>query len=168
MNTKPSIDDLLEAVIMGIDDDILPELSNPKSQATAVMMQSVLQGVRQLLPAYDSVLVEETNESIEKLGEIAGTIGEVTGEAADRIRERASRLGQREPLPPPPDRAELMAAHRELTEGLAAMLPDLDELIRGGVAEADHALQILRGYLGPRYVRDVARFTVGEGLLGRG
>ena len=39
MNTNPSIDSMLEALILGIDDDILPALESPKAQATAVMMQ---------------------------------------------------------------------------------------------------------------------------------
>ena len=41
MNTTPSIDELLEGLIFALSDEILPYLTNEKSQATAVMMQSI-------------------------------------------------------------------------------------------------------------------------------
>ena len=71
-------------------------------------------------------------------------------------------------LPAPFDHEAARSAHRDLGEVLGATLPDLDELQRAGPPEADQALRILRRHLGPRCLRDVATFTVGEGMLGRG
>ncbi len=50
MNTSPGIDGLLEGVIVGIQNELMPFLSNEKAQATAAMMQAILQGVRQTIP----------------------------------------------------------------------------------------------------------------------
>jgi hypothetical protein len=169
MFTNPSTDALLEGLIMAIDDDILPALgTSPKAQATAVMMQSVIQGIRQALPVQDTQLVEEHNAMTAVLREVAAALGEVDGDAVDRVRERAATLGQRDDLPAPPDRDPMVAAHAELSASLADTMIDLDELQRGGVASADGALQLVRAHLGPRYLRDVATITVGSGFVGRG
>ena len=61
-----------------------------------------------------------------------------------------------------------MAAHRELGFSLQATMIDLDELQREGNPDADAALDIIRGHFGPRLVRDVQTFLVGDALLGRG
>ena len=50
MNTNPGMDGMLEGVIVGIANELIPFLSNEKAVATAMMMQSLLQGVRQTLP----------------------------------------------------------------------------------------------------------------------
>ena len=168
MNTSPSIDDLLAGIIAAIDDDIVPALANPKAHATAAMMQSLLQGVRQLLPVYDAYLIDEHNDMTRVLRAMAAELDTVDGEAADRVRARAATLGQLPDLPPPLDRDQLMAAHRELSQALEVSLIDLDELQRAGHRRADAALEVLRGHLGPRYLRDVEAFTVEGGMLGRG
>ena len=168
MNTSPSIDDMLAGVIMGIDDDLLPALSNPKAQATAVMMQSILQGVRQLLPVHDAHLVDEHNAMTTVLRDAASSLGDVTGPAADRVRERASTLGQLDDLPPVLDRDAVSQTHRELGHALEATMVDLDELQRAGETAADDALQVVRVHLAPRFLRDVGTFSVGEGFVGRG
>lgn len=168
MNTTPSIDDMLAGVIVGIDNDILPALQNPKAQATAVMMQSILQGIRQLLPVHDQHLVDEHNAMAQVLRDVAAKIGLVEGDAATRLRERAQTLGVRDDLEYSFDRAAAMEAHRELGQALEATLVDLDELQRAGITAADDALDNVRRHLGPRFVRDVATFTVGEGFVGRG
>lgn len=168
MNTSPSIDDLLAGVIMGIDDDLLPALANPKAQATAVMMQSILQGIRQLLPVHDVHLVDEHNAMTAVLRDAAASLGDVTGPAADRVRERASTLGRRDDLPAPLDRSSAVEAHRELGHALEATMVDLDELQRAGASTADDALLVLRAHLAPRFLRDVGTFSVGEGFVGRG
>ena len=129
MNTSPSIDDLLAGVIMGIDDDLLPALGNPKAQATAVMMQSILQGIRQLLPVHDVHLVDEHNAMTAVLRDAATSLADVTGPAADRIRERASTLGELDDLPPPLDRDAVSRTHRELGHALEATMVDVDELV---------------------------------------
>ena len=49
MNTTPTIDDILEGLIVALQNEIIPHLANPKSMATAMMMQSLVQQVRQVL-----------------------------------------------------------------------------------------------------------------------
>jgi hypothetical protein len=168
MNTSPSIDQILEGVLIAIDDEIVPALNNPKAHATAQMMQSLIQSVRQMLPVLDDQLVDEHNDMIRVLAETATVLGDVTGDGADRIRERAATLGQWDDLPAPPDREAIIAAHTELGRALEATLLDLDELQRAGVVSADEAVQVVRGHLGPRYVRDAETIMVGEGFVGRG
>ncbi len=168
MNSSPTIDQLLEGVLIAIDDEIFPALNNPKAYATAQMMQSLIQGVRQMLPVMDEQLVDEHNDMIRTLADTASALGDATGAEADRIRERAATLGRWEPLPAPPDRDAIIAAHLELGRAIEATFFDLDELQRAGVAAAEEAVQVVRAHLGPRYVRDAETIVVGEGFVGRG
>ena len=168
MNSSPSIDQMLAGVLLAIDDEILPALNNPKAQATAQMMQSLIQGVRQMLPVIDEQLVDEHNDMIRTLRDTAAALGEATGEPAERVRERAATFGAWAGLPAPPDADVVMAAHTELGRAIEATFLDLDELQRAGVASADDAVQVVRAHLGPRYVRDAQTIVVGEGMLGRG
>jgi len=168
MNTTPSIDDLLEGLIFAISDDIIPSLGDAKAYATAAMMQSVLQEIRQLLPVFDAYLVDEHNGMTRTLRDAAAALGDASGEAADHVRERASTLGQWSDLPAPPDREATTAAHRALGEALVATMLDLDVLQRASDTRADAALDVVRGHFGPRYLRDVATVLVGAGMLGRG
>lgn len=159
---------MLEGVLISISNDIIPNLVNPKAHASAQMMQSLIQGVRQLLPVYDQYLAEEHNQMMAVLRDVAGTIAASSGSAADRIRERASTLGQGEELPIPLDRDAVMAAHRELGLALQATMIDLDELQRAGDTDAHDGLDIVREHMGPRIMRDVQTILVGDALLGRG
>ncbi len=168
MNTAPSIDDLLEGVIIAITDEIVPHLGNPKAMAAAAMMQAVLQSVRQTLPVYDNYLADEHNGMTRVLRDTAMTLGDASGDEADRIRERAATLGQLPDLPPPGDRQAIADAHRQLGFALVATMRDLDVLQRAGDTRADEALDVLRSHLGPRYLRDAATVLVGEGMVGRG
>ncbi len=168
VNTSPSIDQMLEGVIISISTDIVPNLVNPKAHASAQMMQSILQGIRQLLPVYDQYLAEEHNQMMDVLRDVAATIGESSGPAAERIRDRAATLGQGAEVPIPLDRDAVMAAHRALGLALQANMIDLDELQRAGDADADAALEVIRGHMGPRLVRDVQTFLVGDAIVGRG
>ena len=77
---------MLEGVIISISTDIVPNLVNPKAHASAQMMQSILQGIRQLLPVYDQYLAEEHNQMMDVLSDVAATIGDLAGPAADRSR----------------------------------------------------------------------------------
>jgi hypothetical protein len=167
MNSSPTADQILEGVLLAIDDEILPALDNPKAYATAQMMQSLIQGVRQMLPVLDEQLVDEHNDMIRTLSDTAAALGDATGESANRIRERAATLGQWDALPPPLDRDAIVAAHLQLGRAIEATFLDLDELQRAGVDAADEALQVVRGHLGPRYVRDAETIVVGEGFVGR-
>ncbi len=168
MNTSPSIDDLLAGVIVAIETDIVPELQTMKGHATAQMMQSLLQGVRQLLPVYDRYVVDEHNAMTGVLKDMAAALDGVDGDAADRIRERAATLGAWPDRPTPHDQAEVVAAHRALNQALSDSMRDLDELQRDGIDAADTALDVMRGHLGPRYVRDTRTFCLDGGMLGRG
>ncbi len=168
MITSPSIDDMLEGLVLALEADILPNLDNPKAQASAQMMQSLLQGVRQLLPIYESSLVTEHNAMNEALRNAAAALGSVNGAAADRIRERAATLGAAEDLPAPTDPAATVSAHRERTEAVRDCLYDLDELQRDGVSEADESLTILRAMLTPHYLNYMGTFPMQGGMLGRG
>jgi hypothetical protein len=168
MNTSPSIDQMLEGVLISISNDILPNVVNPKAAASAQMMQSVIQGIRQLLPVYDQYLAEEHNQMMGALRDVAGAIAASSGAAADRIRERAATLGQGDEIPIPIGRDVLMAAHRELGFALQESMIDLDELQRAGDSDADAGLELIRGHFGPRIVRDVQTFLVGDALVGRG
>lgn len=168
MNSVPSIDDLIVGVIDAIGDELLPSLGNAKAQATAVMAQSLLAGVRQMLTVSDANLVTDHNDMTATLRDIATDLGQTAGPVADRIRQRAATLGQTPDLPAPPDREAQTAAHRELSRALEATLLDLDELQRAGESTAETALATLRASLAPRYQRDVKAITVGEGMIGRG
>jgi len=167
MITSPSIDQILEGVLIALDEEIVPAVGSPKALATIQMIQSMLQGVRQTLPVMDAQLVDEHNDMIRTLRDTATALGDATGAAADRVRERAVTLGARDGVPQPPDRDALIAAHLELGEALEATFLDLDELQRAGVGSADEAVQVVRGHFAPRFIRDVETFCVGDGFVGR-
>ena len=168
MFSSPSVDDLLEGLIGALQDDIVPSVSNAKAYATALMMQSVLQEIRQVLPVLDGYLVDEHNAMTRTLRAAADALAGVNGTEADRVRARADGVGSRADLPAPLDAAEVIAAHRSLGEAIVANMIDLDVLQRAGDARADTALQAIRAHLGPRYVRDVQTIMVGPGMIGRG
>ena len=167
MISSPTVDQILEGVLMSLEDEIVPSLDNPKAHATVQMIQSLLQGVRQMLPVLDQQLVDEHNDMIRTLRDAGDALGSAAGPAADRIRERAATLGSRSELPPPMDRAAALAAYEELSRGIEASFRDLDELLRSDVPTAQASLDIIRGHLMPRYLRDVAAVQVGEGFVGR-
>jgi hypothetical protein len=132
------------------------------------MMQSVLMGVRQMLPVYDALLVDEHNGMTKALRDAAAALGDAAGPHADSIRGLAATLGSQPDLPEPPARADLMAAHREVGEGLVQAVLALDELQRAGDARADAALDVLRAHFATRVQRDVDVITMGGGFVGRG
>jgi AcrR family transcriptional regulator len=168
MYSSPDVDQYLEGLILAIDDEILPQLSTAKAQTTAVMMQAVLQQLRQTVPVFLGYLVDEHNAMLAVVREAAEALGDTTGPEAERIRDRAATLGSGAPFPAPPPLDEVMVAHRALGQALLENAKDLDVLQRSGVAEADAALAVVRAHWGPRYVRDLATITVGSGFLGRG
>ena len=159
---------MLEGVLISISTDILPNVVNPKAAASAQMMQSIIQGIRPMLPVYDQYLAEEHNQMMEVLRDVAGAIGESSAAAADRIRERAATLGQGDVVPIAIGRDVLLAAHGVLGLALQESMIDLDELQRAGDSAADAGLETIREHMGPRIMRDVQTFLVGDALLGRG
>jgi hypothetical protein len=102
------------------------------------------------------------------LRETAAVLGSVNGPEADRIRERAATLGSKVDVPMPPNQEPIRAAHRELGYALQDCITDLDVLQRAGHSEADAALQVIRGHLMGRIVRDTETITAGAGMAGRG
>jgi len=166
--TNPTIDDLLEGVIVSLQNEIMPFVSSPKAQAMCQMMQSLVQEVRQALPVYDTYIAQEHNEMTQVLCDVAAALGDTTGPEADRIRARAATLGALANVPMPADREPIRAAHRELGYALQDCMTDLDVLQRAGSTRADTALQSIRAHIMPRIVRDVETLTVGAGMAGRG
>lgn len=168
MNTVPSIDELLEGFIVSLQSEIIPYLANPKAVATAMMMQSLIQEVRQVMPVFDGLIASEHNQLTATLREAAALLGSTSGPEADRIRERASALGSLADVPVPADQAPVREAHRKLGYALQETIRDLDALQRAGHAEADAALNRVREYLMPSIVNHVGAITVGGGMVGRG
>jgi hypothetical protein len=159
---------MLEGVLISISTDIIPNVVNPKAHASAQMMQSIIQGIRQILPVYDQYLAEEHNQMLVVLRDVAAVIGATDGPAADRIRARAASFGNKAEVPIPLDRDVVMAAHRELGFALQETMIDLDELQRADDANASAGLDLVREHMGPRIMRDVQTVLVGDALLGRG
>lgn len=171
MNSTPGLDGMIEGVIVGLANEVMPYVSNERAVATVAMMQSLLQAVRQILPVYDSCLIDEHNGMTAALRQVAQELALVTGPEADRMRERAATLGQLPDLPAPVDREALTSAHTELGRALESSIADLDVIQRAGddaATAADAALNAIRAHLAPRYLRDFQLMSVGAGFLGRG
>jgi hypothetical protein len=168
MITSPTIDDLLEGVIIALEADVMPALDQPKAQASVQMIQSMVQGIRQLLPVYDSSLVLEHNDMNAALRDAAQKLDGVEGPEADRVRERAATIGSEPDMAPPADAEAVRAAHRQRSEAVRDCMYDLDVLQRAGIAAADESLTVLRAMLTPHYLNYMATFPMQGGLLGRG
>ena len=168
MNTSPTIEEMLDGVILAITNDILPNLEVPKAVASAAMMQSLLQGIKQMVPVYDGYVVEEHNAMPAVFANAAAALEGVDGEAADRIRERASQFSSVEEVPAPPEMGPVRAAHREMSMALRDTIIDIDELQRAGIPGADEASNAVRTHLGPRLARDAATISIEGGMIGRG
>lgn len=168
MNTTPTIDDILEGLIVALNNEIIPHLSNAKSVATAMMMQSLIQQVRQVMPMLDASIATEHNEMTRTLRDVAELLGDVEGPEADRIRERASSLGAIADVSIPADQAPVRQAHAQLGYGLQDTITDLDVLQRAGHATADAALQRVREFLMPTIMQNIAAISIGGGMIGRG
>ena len=168
MNTTPTVDDILEGLIVALQNEIIPHLGNPKSMATAMMMQSLIQQVRQVLPMMDAAVAQEHNQMTQTLRDVATMLGDVSGPEADRIRDRAATLGALADVPVPVDQAPVRESHSRLGYGLQETIADLDVLQRAGHASADAALQRLREYLMPTILNNIAAISVGGGMVGRG
>jgi len=166
--TNPTLDDLLEGLIVSLENEIMPHVSSPKAHVMCQMVQSLIQEVRQALPVYDIYIAEEHNGMIQVLRDVAAALGDSTGPEADRIRARATTLGALADVPMPADQAPIRAAHRELSYALQDCMTDLDVLQRAGNTRADTALQSIRAHILPRIVRDVETLTIAGGMAGRG
>jgi len=168
MYTTPSIQDMVEGIVVSLNADILPELQSQKAQTCAIMMQTLLQCIAQLAPVQQQLMAAEHNEMTATLRDVAAIVGESGGPEAERIRERAQTLGARPDTAPIPSYDEIATDHRELSQGLIETLDDLDGLIRGGNSTGEAALARLRQHLGPRTMQEYGTFVVGQGMAGRG
>lgn len=168
MYTKPSAADMIDGVLASLRNDVMPELTSQKAVVAVVMMQTLLEGVKQRIPVEQQIMAAEHNQMVGLYGQMASTIGAAPGAEADRIRERATTLGAIEALPVLPNYDDLQTAYRELSQGLVETLEDLDVLIQEGNADAETALLQMRTYLGPRVVADFTTYFVGAGMAGRG
>lgn len=168
MNTNPSVDTLLEGFQFALQEEIIPFLANPKAVATAAMMQSLVQELRQLLPVYDTYIAEEHNAMIDVFKDCAQKLDGVSGEAADRIRGRATKWASHPTVPIPQPQDPIRTAHRSMSLDLQETITDLDVLQREGESRADEALNVVRTHLAPRLVRDVATVSLEGGFVGRG
>mgnify|MGYP003331154207 CR=1 FL=1 len=168
MYTAPSLDDLLAGMQAALQNEIMPFLGNEKAIATAAMMQAVVQEIRQAMPVYLPLLVEEHNEMLGVMASIVSSLQGVSGDAADALRHRASGFVGRSAFPTPPALVEVMAAHRELSTALVQSMRDLDVLQRAGETRAEEAVAAIRAHIGPRLKRDAEVLALGGGLVGRG
>ena len=168
MNTVPTVDDLLEGFIIALNNEIMPFLNNPKAVATAGMMQSLLQEIRQVLPLFDKTIAEEHNQMTQTLRDIAAKLDGISGAEADRIRGRATTLGALSNVAIPADQSPVREAHQKLGYALQDTISDLDVLQRAGETKADEALHRLREFLMPTIVNHVTAISVGGGMVGRG
>lgn len=168
MMTNPTLDDLLEGLIVSLENEIMPHVSSPKAHVMCQMVQSLIQEVRQSLPVYDTYIAQEHNEMTQVLRDVAAALGDTSGPEADRIRARAASLGALANVPMPADQEPIRAAHRELSYALQDCMTDLDVLQRAGNTRADTALQSIRAHILPRIVRDVETLTIAGGMAGRG
>jgi len=102
MYTTPSIQDMVEGIVVSLNADILPELQSQKAQTCAIMMQTLLQCIAQLAPVQQQLMAAEHNEMTATLRDVAAIVGESGGPEAERIRERAQTLGARPDTAPIP------------------------------------------------------------------
>ncbi len=167
MLTKPSAADLVEAVIISLSNDVLPNLTSEKAQVAVVMMQGILQTVIQRIPVEQQIMAAEQRQMTAVFRDMAALIGPATGPEADRIRERGRDFGSRPDLSITPYE-ENAGGYRTLGQGLVDTLDDLDVLIRSGNKDAEAALLRMREYLGPRVATEFATNVAGVGMAGRG
>jgi hypothetical protein len=167
MLTKPSASDLVEAVIVSLSNDVLPNLTSEKAQVVVVMMQGILQTVIQRIPVEQQIMAAEQSQMTAAFRDMAGLIGAASSPEADRIRQRGRDLGSCPDLQIAPYE-ENAGGYRTLSQGLVDTLADLDALIRGDNKEAEAALIRMREYLGPRVATEFVTNVAGVGMAGRG
>ncbi|HEX6032426.1 MAG TPA: hypothetical protein VFY90_13420 [Tepidiformaceae bacterium] len=168
MYSRPSIDDVLDAVSVSLMNDVMPNVTSEKAQTAVVMMQALLQQAKQVVHVEQQLMAAEHNEMTAALRNVGAIIGESAGAEADRIRGRAQQLGSIPDLAPLPAWEELSSAYQDLSQALVDTIDDLDGLIRVGNPVGEQALLRLREHLGPRTAREFGTYTVGAGMAGRG
>lgn len=168
MYTNPSPSDLLEGVLVSLQNDILPNVSSQKAAVATVMVQALVQQVRQMIPNYLQTLALEHADMTMTMEDMATALEGVESPAAERVRARATEAANGPAFPIIPALDEVMAAHRALSTAMEENVRDLDALITAGHADAgEAALLRMRQHLGPRHLNDFATMVV-SGAVGRG
>lgn len=165
MYTRPSIVDMIEAVMNSLNRDLSCELHSSHAETSLVMNQTLLQCVIQRLQGESQALVSDHNEMTALYRRLAEMLASSQGPPAERVRERGSRLGGRSDLSLASSQPELYSAHFLLSEELISTLDDLDELIRAGDTQGSAALLVLRQQIGVRAGRDFHTLMVNPGSL---
>lgn len=167
MLTHPSADELLEGCVISLQNDILPHLANEHAQVCAVMMQALLQCVRQRIPVEQQIMAAEHNQMITLFRDLV-PLANAESEAGTRLRARAQACGAAEELPLPPAFDDVVTRYRELSLAVIDTLDDLDALLSEGDTSAQQALVRVRSYLGQRTATDFGTLVIGAGMAGRG
>jgi hypothetical protein len=168
MYTKPSISDLLHAVVLSLGRDVAPDVGSTRGKLALLMAQSLIQCAIQRLAAEPTTIVTEHNEMTALYRGLAECVQGLSGEAAARIQQRGATLGAYPDVPAPVPAAELSERHHRLSEGLIETLDDLDGMLQAGEAQAAAALELLRKHLMVRSMRDFQTLMVNPGsLVGR-
>lgn len=168
MYTNPTPSDILEGVLVSLQNDVLPNVSTQKAAVATVMIQALVQQVRQTIPAYLQTLALEHTDMTSVLQDMAAAIKGVDGPEADRIRARAEEATNGPAFPIIPAQQEVAAAHRALTSAMTENIRDLDAIITAGHTAGEVALTRMRVHLGPRLMNDFATMVVSAGAVGRG
>ncbi len=149
MYSRPSIDDVLDAVSVSLMNDVMPNLTSEKAQTAVVMMQGLLQQAKQVVHVEQQLMAAEHNEMTATLRDVGAIVGESAGAEADRIRNRAQELGNLPDIAPLPAWEDLNSAYLTLSKALVDTLHDLDALVGAGNPAGEKALLRLREHLGP-------------------
>lgn len=168
MYTNPSPADILEGVLVSLQNDVLPNVSSQKAAVATIMIQALVQQVRQMIPNYLQTLALEHADMTLTMEDMAAKLEGVTGPEADRVRARAAEASSSPAFPIIPALEEVMAAHRVLSTAMEENVRDLDAIITAGNSDAgEAALARMRQHLGPRHLNDFATMVV-SGAVGRG
>lgn len=168
MYSIPSIADVIEGITASLSKDIMPEVHSQNAQVAVVMIQAMLQTLVQRYPVEQQLMAAEHNDMAQVLRDVAGMVKGASSDAAEAIRKRGETLGSRADLPALPGNAEIVAAHRELSEAIIETMTDLDTMLRAGDESAGPALARVRQHAAARTVQEFSVYTIGAGMAGRG
>ncbi len=167
MYSTPSIADVIEGIQVSLQNDILPEVHSQNAQVAVVMIQALLQTIVQRYPVEQQLMAAEHNDMTQTLRDVAAIVNSPS-EAAIAIRKRGKSLGGRPDYAPIPGNAEIVEAHRELSQAIIDTITDLDTMLRDGDEVAGKALQRVRQHAAARTVQEFGIYTIGAGMAGRG
>lgn len=168
MFSIPSIADVIEGINASLQNDVMPEVQSQNAQVAVVMIQALLQTIVQRYPVEQQLMAAEHDDMAAVLRDVAGMVNGSVCEAASAIRKRGEFLGAQPDFAPMPACADIVAAHRELSDAIIATMTDLDTMLREGDEAAGRALTRIRQHAAARTVQEFGIYTVGAGMAGRG